>query len=84
MRHTRRENANRYKSNDSAILHIDTTRPDIIARITTVPERKSTGCLTEAMVIWYGIIKKEDVADVLPDTSPGNNIPSGTCCANKV
>ena len=46
MRHTRRENANRYKSNDSAILHIDTTRPDIIARITTVPERKSTGCLT--------------------------------------
>ena len=29
--------------------------PDVITRITKVPERKLTVCLTEAMVIGYGI-----------------------------
>ena len=53
-----RENANICTSNDGAILHNYATSRDVIDRITTVPERKSTGCLTKAMVVGNGIIKK--------------------------
>ena len=73
-----------YKSNYSTILHTDATSDDVIYRLNTVPEINSTGCLTESMVIGDRIIKKLGVVDVLQYTSPGNNIPSGTCCANKV
>ena len=68
MRIIRKENPKGYKSNVGAILHTDAKIPDVIASITTVPERKSTDFLTEAMVIGYGITKKGDVVDVLPDT----------------
>ena len=40
------ENANRYKSNAGETQYTDATSPDVIARITTVPEIKSTDCLT--------------------------------------
>ena len=36
------------------------------------------------MVIRYVIIKNGDVVDVLPDTSPGNNILPETGCVKKV
>ena len=62
--HTRRENSKRYKSKPGAILHTGATSPGVIARITTVLERRSTGFLTEAMVIGYGIIKNEDLVDL--------------------
>ena len=84
MRRIRRENANGYESNVIAIIHTDATGTDVIYRITTIPERSSTGCLNEAMVTRYGIIKKGDVVDVLPDTSPGYNILEGTGWTNKV
>ena len=74
----------RYKSNDGAILHNDAKSPDVISRMTKVPEKESTDRLTEAMVIGYGIIKKGDVVDVLPDTSYGNNILSGTGWVKKL
>ena len=77
------ENAKRYKSNVGIILHTDATSPDVIAKITTVPERKSTGCLTDT-VIWYGIIKKGNVVDVLPYSSTGNNIPEITGWVKKL
>ena len=76
--HTRRENPKRYKSNPSSILHTGATSPGVIARITTVLERRSTGFLTEAMVIVDGITNKGDMVDVLIYKSPGNNIPEGT------
>ena len=52
--------------------------------MTTVPDRKSSSCLTEAMVIWDGIIKNGDVVDVLPDTFSGNNRPTGTGLVKKL
>ena len=84
MRLIRRENKKRYKSNSGAILDTDAKIIDYISRITIVPEIKSTGCLTDAVVIGYGIINKGDVVDVLLDTSPGKNITTGTCWVNKV
>ena len=78
IRRFRRENAEKYKPNAGAILHTDVKSPDVIARITTVTEIKSTGFLTEAMIIRYGITKKGDVVDVLLHTYPGNNIQIGT------
>ena len=77
MRRIRRENIKIYKSSSGAIIHTDATSPDVIDRIATVPERNSTGCLTETILIGYVIIKTGDVVDVLPDTSPGNNILTG-------
>ena len=84
MRRIRRENVKIYKSNYGAILHTDAKIPDVIGRIATVTERKSTGCLTEAMVTGDGIIKEGYFVDVLPDASHGNNIMAGTGCLNKV
>ena len=84
MRRIRGENSKIYKSNAGAILHTDKKSLGVIDRINIVPERKSTGCLTEAMVVGHEIIKKVDVVDVLPDTYPGNNIPEGTVWVNKV
>ena len=78
MRRIRRENEKRYESNAGAVLHTDATSPNVIVRITTVPKRQSTGCLIQAMIIGYEIIKKRNVVDVLPNTSPVNNIPTGT------
>ena len=80
----RRENTKRCKSNASAIIHTDAKSLGVIASITTVAEIKSTFCLDESMFIGYGIIKKGDVVDVLPYTSPGNNISAGTGWAKKV
>ena len=74
----RKENAKRYKSNASVILHNDALSPDVIAGITTPPEINSTICLNEAMFIGVVIIKIGDVVDVLTDTSTGKNIPAGT------
>ena len=84
MRRIRRENVKIYKSNYGAILHTDAKIPDVIGRIATVTERKSTGCLTEAMVTGDGIIKEGYFVDVLPDASHGNNIMAGTGCLKKV
>ena len=70
MRSIRIENTKRYKSNYDAILHTDEKSTDFIDRITTVPERNPTGCLTEAMVIGDVIIKKGYMVNVLPDTYP--------------
>ena len=84
MRHISKENTKRYKSNAGEILHNDATSTDIIARITTIPEIKSTGCLTKAMVIGDGIINKGYVVDVLKDTSPGNDILGENCWMKKV
>ena len=52
--------------------------------VTIVTERKSTGCLSEAMAIVYRIVKKGDVVGVFPDTSTDNNIPAGTVWVNKL
>ena len=82
--HIKRENENRYKSNNSAVVHTDATSHDVIDRITTFIERKSMGFLTEAMVIGDGIIKEVDVVDVLLDTCPGNNKLTGTGWSKKV
>ena len=78
MRCIRRQKSYIYKSNSGSILHTDATSPNVIVRITTVPKRQSTGCLIQAMIIGYEIIKKRNVVDVLPNTSPVNNIPTGT------
>ena len=78
------ENTNRYESNYGEILHTDATSPDFIARITIVPEIKSTGCLNESMVIGDGLNNKFYVVDMFPYTYPGNNIPSGTDWVNRV
>ena len=53
MRRIRRKGIKVYNSIDCEIIHTDTTSYDVIARINKVTERKSTGCLTEAMVIGY-------------------------------
>ena len=79
-----KKNTRGYKSNSGAILDTDAKIIDYISRITIVPEIKSTGCLTDAVVIGDGIIIKGDVVDVLSDTSPGKNIITGTCWVNKV
>ena len=84
LRRIRRLNIKRYKLNSCAILHTDTISPDIIVRTNIVTESNSTGCMNEATVIGDEIIKKKDLVDVSPDTSPENNIPSGTCWLKKV
>ena len=84
MRRIKRENKKIYKSNVVVIIHSDETSPDFISRINTVLDRNPTSCLTEAMVIGYGMFKKVYVVDVQPDTSPGNNITSETGWVDKV
>ena len=64
MRRIKRENNKIYKSNVVVIIHSDETSPDFISRINTFLERNPTGCLTEAMVIGYGMFKKVYVVDV--------------------
>ena len=50
--------------------------PYVISSFNTVPERKSTGYLTETMVIGDIIINKGDIVYVFSYISDGNNIPS--------
>ena len=79
-----KKNDKRYKSDSGAILQTDETSPDVIARIATVPERKSNDSLNEAMVRRDRIIKKGDVIYLFPDTYIGNNVLAGTGGVNKL
>ena len=78
MKRIRQENAKRYKSNAGAIIHTGATSSELISSITTIPDKKSIHCATEATVLGDKIIKIGDAVDVVPDTSPGNNRPAGT------